>query len=103
MRVGVEIGAAPAMVKYGEQILPAACSGIALGDRTDRLWPRDPEIGVERGDANVLLGSMRPIDAVADVGDRCQRLEAVKESGRDVEMTKVDVVQQERLVHAERG
>lgn len=54
-----------------------------------------------RIDGDVLGAVVRTVDPVADVGEWGQRLEAVQESGRDVQMPKSTVVQKESLLHPE--
>lgn len=44
---------------------------------------------------------MRAVDPIAHVRSRRQRLEAVQKAGRNVQMAKVVVVEQEWLLHAE--
>lgn len=55
------------------------------------------------GDAEILGGVMRSVDAIAHVGDLGQCLEPVQQPGRDVHVPECDVVEQEDLVLTERG
>ena len=83
-----------------DQGRPAAGGCVAGGDDRDREWPIDRKIRIVVRDPKVLGGIMRPIDAIAHIGERGQRLEAVQKSGRHKQMPKVVVVEQECLLFA---
>ena len=84
-----------------EQGSPASGIRVAGGDHGDRQWPFDRKIWVVVRDAQVLGGIVRTIDPIAHVGGHGQRLEAVQEAGRHVQVPKVVVVEQECLLLAE--
>lgn len=54
-------------------------------------------------DSKVLSRVVRAIDPIADVGGRRQRLEPMEKAGRNVEVSKVLVVEHERRLCAESG
>lgn len=54
------------------------------------------------GDREILGRVVGPVDAVADVGDVGERLEAVQHAGRHVQMPERGIVEQEHLLLAER-
>ena len=85
-----------------EEGSPASGTRVAGGDHGDRQRPVDRKIWVVVRDAQVLGGVVRTIDPIAHVGGGGQRLEAVQEARRNVEMSKVVVVEQKRLLFAER-
>jgi len=84
-----------------EQCGTASGTRIALGDHGDRQRPIDRKVRVVVRDTQVLDGIMWAIDPIAHVGGRGQRLEAVQEAGRHVQVPKVVVVEQECLLLAE--
>lgn len=84
-----------------DQISPAACTRVAGRYRRSRQRPGDREVRVVVRDGEVLGGIMRTIDPIAHIGGRRQCLEAVQEAGWHVQMTKVVVVEQERLLPTE--
>lgn len=79
-----------------EQLLPTPGVCIARGNHRHRQRPSDRKIGVVVGDGEVGLGIVRPVDPVADVRRRRQRLEAVQEPPRrNVQVTELVVVEHE--------
>ena len=85
-----------------KQFAPTPRRPVARGNHADRCRPGDREIGIVEGDAEVLGGIMRAVDAVTHVGG-VQRLESVQESRWDVEVGELLVVETEGLVMTERG
>src|SRR5262245_39574013 len=86
-----------------KQLGPASGARIAGGNRRDRQRPVDREVRVVVRDGQVRGGIVRAIDPIANVGSRAQRLEAVQEARRNVQMPKIFVVEQECLLLAESG
>lgn len=84
-----------------EQVAPASRRPVALGNHGDWIRPVDRKIWIVMGHCEVGCGIVGTVDAVAHIRRRRQGLEAVKESGRDIEVAKVIIVQQERLLHTE--
>ena len=80
-----------------EQFNPAAGTCVAGGDDRDRQGPVNRKVWVVVGDAQVLGGIMRTIDPIANIGSRGQRLEAMQEARRNIEMPKGVVVEQKCL------
>ena len=79
--------------------LPALASRAEMTETRQR--PVDRKIWVVVGDGQVLGGIMRTIDPITNIGDRGQRLEAMQEARRNVQMPKVVVVEQKCLLLAE--
>ena len=84
-----------------EQFNPAAGTCVAGGDDRDRQGPVNRKVWVVVGDGQVLGGIMRTIDPIANIGSRGQRLEAMQEARRNIEMPKGVVVEQKCLQLAE--
>ncbi len=84
-----------------QQCPPTARGPITRGDRRDLSGPGQGEVGVVVGDGEVLGRVVRAVDAVADIGRLGEGLEAVQETGRDVQVAELGVVQQECLTTAE--
>lgn len=82
---------------------PRARFRVARRHDGHRQRPRDRQFGVVVCDAEIFGRIVRSVDAVADISRRGECLEAVQEAGRDVEVTKVGVVQAKCLLLAERG
>ncbi len=80
-----------------EQFRPAAGTCIAGRDDRDRQGPVNRKVWVVIGDGQVLGGIVRAIDPIANIGSRGQRLEAMQEARRNVEMPKGVVVEQKCL------
>lgn len=90
-------------MQFRKQISPASCARVAVGNHGYRLRPRDREIWIARGHPDVLRRIMRTVDAVADICNGGERLKTMQETRRDVEMSKVIVVQQECLLLTKSG
>lgn len=84
-----------------EQLLPAAGARIPLRNHGHRLRPGNGELGVVMDHADVLARIVRPVDPVADVRGRRQSLKAMQKPGRYVQLAKVDVIEQKRLLPTE--
>ncbi len=80
--------------------MPAARRPIARGDHGDRCRPGDHEIGIIVGNADVLGGIVRAVNAITHVGGH-QSLESVEESRWDVEVSELLIVETEGLMMAE--
>ena len=84
-----------------EQFRPTAGTSVAGGDDRDRQRPVNRKVWVVIGDGQVIGGIMRTIDPITNIGSCGQRLEAMQETRRNVEVTKVVVVEQKRLLPTE--
>ena len=85
-----------------DQIDPRTCRGVPFAEQRHGERPSDVQVRIIEPDRDVLGGNVWTVDAVADIGDVCQHLEAVQHAWRHVQMTKVDVIEPEYLVSAER-
>lgn len=85
-----------------EQISPCSSRAITGGDDRRFLGPRNRQIDIVEPDADILRWIVRPIDAVARVRCRRDRLESMQESGWDVKVTEVDVVEHDAELTTER-
>jgi len=83
------------------ELRPRAAALVARAEDPDGQRPRDRQVGIVVRDRDVLRRIVRPVDAVADVGDVAEHLEAVQEPARDVEHRERLVVETERLRAAE--
>ena len=84
-----------------EQAGPAAGTRIAGGDHRYRKRPRYCQVRVVVRHGQVLGRVMRSIDPVAHIGNRAERLKAMQEPGRDVQVPKLAVVEEKGLLPAE--
>lgn len=84
-----------------EQVGPAPGTRVAGGDHRYRKWPRYCKVRVVEGDGQVLGRVMRSIDPIAHIGHRAERLEAMQETGRDIQVPKLAVVEEKSLMPAE--
>ena len=84
-----------------EQVGPT--SRIGIPSRHSRYWlrPSDSQVNVIESYGDVLGRVVGPVDSVTHVGGRGQSLESMQESGGDVEVMKVFVVEQECAMLAE--
>ena len=80
-----------------DQLGPASGTCVAGGDDETRQGPVNRKVWVVIGDGEVLGGIVRTIDPITHIGSRGQRLEAMQETRRDIQMPKVVVVEQECL------
>lgn len=72
---------------------PTPRRGVACGDGRDGQRPLDGQVGIAVDNRYVLDGVVRPVDPVANVRGRRERLKPVQEAGRNIEVPKVVVVE----------
>ena len=84
-----------------KKLHPTSCPGVTGGYSRDRERPVDREIQVVVCDGQVLGRIVRTIDPITHIGSRGQRLEAMQEPGRHVQMPKVVVVEKKCSLLAE--
>lgn len=81
-----------------DEVPPGSGAGVAVRDQGHPLRPGDRQIGVVVGDRDVFPRIVRAVDAVADIRNVGERLEAVQKSRRHVQLPKLVVVQEESLL-----
>lgn len=84
-----------------DDFAPTPRARIAIRHRGDLLRPSDRQVEIEGIHTDVFAGVVRTVDAVADIGNGRERLETMQESRRNVQMAKIDIVEQKRLVPTE--
>lgn len=76
-----------------EQLSPTPRAGVAGRQHGHRLRPHDPQFRVIESHGDVLTRFMRTVDPVTDIGCGSQNLKSMQKSRRNVEMTKLLVIE----------
>ena len=84
-----------------KQLRPASSSGVAGRDGRHRKRPVDRKLRIVVGDGEVFGRVMRAVDPIAHVRRRGQCLEAVQETRRHIQMSKLVIVEQKCLLLTE--
>lgn len=84
-----------------EKLSPTSCAGVASRDQGHRLRPHDAQVRVIERHPDVLAWIVQSVDPVTHVGCGSERLEPMQKSGRNVEMTKVLVIQKKSTMLTE--
>lgn len=85
-----------------EQRRPTPCGGVSFADQRYRKRPRYREAGVVVGHCDVCRRIVLTIDAITHIRALGECLESVQETGRNVEMREVHIVEPECLLPTER-